>query len=271
MAKKSHKSGISRRAYAKRRGVSDAAIRRRIADGTLADAILPDGTVDPDKCDALLAAGTTAGHRVSSDLATARRRKLAAGNALLADEIRMSEESTVPRVEADQAELAACRRIAQHLYKIAADAAPSVAGRPPAIAAATLQRFVRDALLDISRTRTKTKRTPARAVAHGTTLPMATATELATTRANLLARRLELKRLVTTGAYVEVEPWSGAIMGRMAIAKSRLLGIHVKLAPSLQSTDADGARRLIEKAAADVLAELASEAVSMAELKPIAA
>ena len=42
--------GISRRAYAKRRGVTEAAVRKAIASGRISAE--PDGTLDPDVCDA---------------------------------------------------------------------------------------------------------------------------------------------------------------------------------------------------------------------------
>ncbi|OWK20633.1 hypothetical protein AJ88_27650 [Mesorhizobium amorphae CCBAU 01583] len=88
--------GISRRAYAKRRGCTEKAIRDRIADGTLVKAVLPDGTLDADKADKLLAAKVTAGKHVGSDLNDARRRKLAAGVALLQDEVEALVVSVVP-------------------------------------------------------------------------------------------------------------------------------------------------------------------------------
>ena len=45
--------GLSRRAYAKRRGCSDKTVRNAIEDGRIKDALLPDDTIDPEKADAL--------------------------------------------------------------------------------------------------------------------------------------------------------------------------------------------------------------------------
>ena len=48
-------SGVSRRAYARSRNISEATVRKYVAEGKLAQAVLPDGTIDPERADQLLA------------------------------------------------------------------------------------------------------------------------------------------------------------------------------------------------------------------------
>ena len=52
-------TGVSRRAYAKSRGISEAVVRKYLTQGKLTDALLPDGTLDAEKADRLLASSIT--------------------------------------------------------------------------------------------------------------------------------------------------------------------------------------------------------------------
>lgn len=45
--------GISRREYARRRGVSEKAVRKALADGRIKQSLLPDDSIDPDLADRL--------------------------------------------------------------------------------------------------------------------------------------------------------------------------------------------------------------------------
>src|SRR5687768_14105582 len=92
--------GLSRRAYARARGVDESTVREHVASGLLKPALLPDGSIDAALADALLAKGRTRGERTAPDLAGARRRKLAAQVALLADEVAEREGNLVPLAEA---------------------------------------------------------------------------------------------------------------------------------------------------------------------------
>src|SRR5215208_7216443 len=92
--------GLSRRAYAKARGVDESTVREHIKNGLLKPALLPDGSIDPALADALLAKGRTRGRDAAPDLAGARRRKLAAQVALLADEVAERQGNLVPLAEA---------------------------------------------------------------------------------------------------------------------------------------------------------------------------
>ena len=118
---------VSRRTYAKRRNVTEGAIRKRIADGSLADAMTPDGLIDPDKADALLAANTTAGRDISSDLVAAKRRKAAAACALLEGEVRDFGATLVPTKDVAAIYLQVVQEIARQFLRIGGLAAERVA------------------------------------------------------------------------------------------------------------------------------------------------
>lgn len=57
------KIGLSKRAYARRRGRDDKAVRKVIATGRIAAAILPDGTIDAVLADTLWGANTAPSQR----------------------------------------------------------------------------------------------------------------------------------------------------------------------------------------------------------------
>jgi hypothetical protein len=81
-------TGISRRAYARTRGISEAAVRAAVKSGVLASAVLPNGTIDAAKADKLLAAANTRPKpgRTPPVLASARQRRLRAQARDLQDE-----------------------------------------------------------------------------------------------------------------------------------------------------------------------------------------
>ena len=93
--------GLSRRAYAAQAGVSEATVRKHLRSGLLRPALLPNGNIDAAKADELLARQRTRG-TVSAALSDARRRKLAAQVALLADEIARRQKNLCRRDEADE-------------------------------------------------------------------------------------------------------------------------------------------------------------------------
>src|SRR5262245_20078098 len=78
---------LSQRGYARHRGVTPKAIRKRIAAGDLDGAIV-DGRIDPEIADRLLAENTTTGKRVTAvSLTAAKKRKLRAQIAELNDRL----------------------------------------------------------------------------------------------------------------------------------------------------------------------------------------
>jgi hypothetical protein len=87
MAKLPTQPGVSRRQYALSRNVSEAAIRKHIANGTLAGAVLENGIIDPDAADKLLAGSVTRGPKLPVQVSTAKGRRQRAQVRLLHDEV----------------------------------------------------------------------------------------------------------------------------------------------------------------------------------------
>lgn len=259
------KTEISRRAYAKRRNVTEAAIRKRIADGTLANAMTPSGLIDADLADKLLAENTTAGNQTTSGLSEARRRKAAASIALLRDEVEALESSFVPHDQADAVvkwlSLIAARRILQ-----VADIAAQVAGKPPAVAALAIDEAVRAAQNDIAATPIPEPRKPAAKGKAGKSLASMTLVQLATLRSNLHARRLEVQRHVKRGEVIALPKLESQLMHRLAVFKTNVSAMHAKLAPRFEGATPAKARTILLTELQQIVETLACKAVSAAEL-----
>lgn len=260
--------GISRRAYAKRRSVTEAAIRKRIADGTLAKALTTDGRIDPDVADRLLAEGTTAGAGTAGGLSEARRRKTAAAVALLCDEVAAFEGSVVSRQDADIVTRRLSLMVAKRLLQIPADIAATVAGKQPAIAAGVIDDAVFTALTEISEAKIVESKTKADAAEQPSkALATMTLVELATLRADLQARRLETERKLKRREAVLVADLGSQLQKRVIILKTNVLAMHHKLAPRFQNANAAKARVILSEELNHIVECLACKAVSAEELK----
>lgn len=264
--------GISRRAYAKRRGCTEKAIRDRISDGTIASAILPDGSIDMDLADRLLAEKVTAGKHTGSDLNEARRRKLAAGVALLNDEVSELAASVVRREDGARLVREQSLEIAARLFRIADDTAPKVAGKEAVTAASIIEGEVYTALTELcggdaslppDGEDDNSDEPPVRV---GEPLGDLSSVELAALKASLEARRLEIRRALNIREIVEIEAIVGPWADRLSIVRNRALGIHVKVAPFFVTAKTPEAKRILEVEISEVVEELADNAVSFAEL-----
>lgn len=256
---------ISRRAYAKRRNVTEAAIRKRIADGTLSSAMTADGKINPDLADKLLAENTTAGNQTTSGLSEARRRKAAASIALLRDEVEALENSVAPQAEADKAVKWLSLTFAWHMLQVA-DIAPQVAGKAPAVAADLIDKAVRAAQNAIAATpipRSKKSTTRGKA---GKPLASMTLVQLTELRTNLLARRLEVQRRINRGEDADLKLLLEQLLNRAAIFKTRAASLHAKLAPRFERTTPARARAILLDELEHIVEVLACKAVSASDL-----
>ncbi|MER9761595.1 hypothetical protein [Mesorhizobium sp. M0138] len=268
--------GISRRSYAKRRGVTEKAIRDRITDGTLTNAVLSDGTLDGDLADRLLAEKVTAGKHVGSDLNDARRRKLAAGVALLQDEVEALAVSVVPLDGVAPHIREITIDTARRLYVIADDFAGKVAGKVADEAAGIVDGAVREALTEISggyaalgedpdsedATYFEAKKSRAR----GAPLDDLTAVQLAALKADLEAQRLETKRGLINGELLEIKQIGDEFASRCSIVRNRMLGLHVKVAPHFQNANKREAKKLLEIEISEAVEEFGCAWVTAADL-----
>ena len=240
----------------------------------MAKAVLPDGTIDADKADKLLAEKVTAGKRTGSDLNEARRRKLAAGVALLQDDVSALVDSVVRVGDAGQHIRQNSLEIAQRLFRIADECAGKVAGKEAATAADILDDAVRAALDDLSDGGSEdddldNEDAPyleAQNSRGGAALNDLTAVQLAALKADLEAHRLETKRALNNGKLVEIERICGEFAARCSIVRNRLLGLHMKVAPHFLSADKREAKELLEMEISEGVEEMACTWVTKADL-----
>lgn len=259
--------GISRRAYAKRRHVTEAAIRKRIADGTLGDAVLVDGRIDPDVADRLLAENTTAGDRSPPGLSAARRRKGAAAIALLRDEVEALERSHMPRDLADHTTRRLSLIVATRLLRIADDIAADVVGKPARTAADIIDKAVFAALTEISETKVKGRSNSSTKRRRGKALAKATLVELATLRADLQARRLEVEHRIKRHEVIGIARWEVQLLNRVIVVKTNVLAMHHKLAPRFENATVAKAKAILAEDLRRIVEGFACKAVSAAELR----
>lgn len=254
--------GISRRQYAKRRGVSERSIRRAIEDGRIAASVLPDGMLDSDQADGLLAVGSVTGAAVPPKLADARRRKLAATVALLADDLDELERSVLTRAVGEATDDLIVREVARQFLALPDELAPKVAGLAPAIAAPIVEDAVRDALNRIADKGEKladdrAPTTDVAVVAAAPDLASMSATQLAAMKADLQARKLEIERGLKRRELMTVDEWERSMGLRMTTAKHRVCGLHYKTASRFDSATVDGARSIIRDELCDIIYDFA--------------
>lgn len=279
MGSHTKKSAISRRAYAKRRHVSEAAIRKRIADGTLVKALTKDGRIKPDVADRLLAAATTAGEKAPISLVDARRRKSAAAIALLQDEVDAVAAGYLPKRLIDESTRRINLTAARGLFRLPFILAALVAKKPPTIAGRIIDETVRRVLTEVAGSdpsaiaedaignRSKGEIPPLPAVMSASTVLSDLApVQLATMRTDLLARRLELRRAIAKGELGHIETWKREEMARITITQRLCLAMPHKLAPYMERATPAKVVDLVEHEIINILHHLACDAVSHAEL-----
>ena len=141
--------GITKSAYAKRRGVSPAAVTKALKTGRIKE--LPDGTIDPDEADAMWEANSKTSV-ATPQTSAARPKTQAATDARQADyheeralheaakrelaELRLAEErgELVRRASLRRAIFDAAREVRNRLLSIPARVAPLVAGESDIVA-----------------------------------------------------------------------------------------------------------------------------------------
>ncbi len=267
---KRRSSGMSRRGYAERRGVSDATVRRHLTSGLLAPALLPDDTIDADLADAILARSLTRSSAIPA-VDAARKRKLAAEIAMLQDEVTtLIDERVSP---------AAAREFVRDLLTLCAkqsigvvDAGAGLAGHVPVDCFTTLTEAVFTSLTAIAETRatTRTIEDEAAPTFAGVRLDALELTDLVALKADLQAQRLETLHATARGEMVLIAAIETDIIDRIANFRARLLAIPSRGAPLFQTlATADEARALTLELSAEALAQLAGDEMDEDELTEI--
>jgi hypothetical protein len=257
-------AGLSRRAYARARGVDESTVREHIASGLLKPALLPDGSIDAAAADALLAKGRTRGRGTTTDLAGARRRKLAAQVALLADEVAERDGNLVPVAEAKRVAAEILRRLAWGLRPLVAQA-PALAGRDSATAFALLTESVHEILTGLSETPVVAEQ----GCEPDTLSPALEGLDpvaLAARKADLEAQRIELIRAEARGELVALGTFESMVLPPCLTYRAGLLALPTKLAPSFEGLDPTGAAAALREALQEILANVANDDVTFPEL-----
>jgi len=255
--------GLSRRAYARARGVDESTVREHIASGLLAPALLADGSLDAALADALVAKGRTRGRGAAPDLAGARRRKLAAQVALLADEVAERRGNLVPLAEAKRVATEMLHRLAWGLRPLVTQA-PALAGHDSATAFTLLTKDVHDVL-------TRLSETPVVAEASEPNTPGAALEDLdpvalAARKTDLEAQRIELIRAEARGALVTVATFEAMIRPRFLTCRAGLLALPTKLAPYFVGLAPAEAIATVREALSEILANVSGDEIALPEL-----
>jgi hypothetical protein len=264
-------SGLSRREYAKRRGVSPTTIRRHVLSGLLAPALLPDDSIDATLADQILAKNLTRGAGAIPGLEAARRRKLLVEIALLTDELdALRSERVLPIVELEFLR-SFYALVARNSARVVADGA-MLAGKEPREAFAVLTESVYATLTTIAETQAQARDVPADPddLASGVPIEKLDLVDLAALKADRQAARLELNRATSRGELVLIADMSDDLGDRITNYRARLLGLPSRAAPLFQSLGtADEAQATTFELVAEALAQFADDAMSATELEEI--
>jgi hypothetical protein len=150
MTPQKRRQGVSRRAYATSRGVSERAIRKHLTSGLLAPAVLGDGSLDAGRADSILTSRLSRPSGPPPALADARKRKLLIQTVILADEVAELRGGLAPPADVARLERALFAAAAQILAEMVLPLGPALAGLAPHAAFANVDGAVYDALMLLS-------------------------------------------------------------------------------------------------------------------------
>ena len=250
-------SGLSRRAYARQRGCSEAAVRKAIADGRLKKAVLPDGSIDAHRADELLAHSTIASREPPSELSEARVRKLRAQCALLQDEIEELEGALITPGEAEEARSASCGHVTAKVRTMLERLIPRVTDVEAVEASAAIQQEAHQTLLELSQTVVMPISEPQeRQKQRG--LAKLTGVQLEALKNSLQARRLEVQSEQRDRTLVRLDDLGRDVTARFMTVRTKLLSLHHRSAPQLMHVDVARAREVLSPMVAEIVEALTS-------------
>jgi hypothetical protein len=237
-------SGLSRRAYAKSRHIDEGTVRKHLKSGVLAEALLPDGTIDPQRADELLKAARTKGKTVSIPLATAKLNKeavLAIKDARVVAEL---ERNLVRPDDSANWVAEGASVIAHILRKFPERVAGSVVGKDGRTIHRLLSEAINDTLNETSAMFAEREQAAKSAVESYVPevpdLRAMTATQLAAHRTVLQTRKLQLELARDEGILRYGDELMIPVTETIAVVKSRLwalparCGTQVEAAPSIE-------------------------------------
>lgn len=260
-------SGLSRRAYARQRGCSEAAVRKAIADGRLKKAVLPDGSIDAHRADELLAHSTIASREPPSELSEARLRKLRVQCALLRDEIEGLERASVSPAEAAELHETIFVHAAGKFLDLVNEIAPNLVEVDAPKASAVIQEAIYAALDRLASTQLVNDAEPS-LKSKGISLSKLTGTQLEAMKTTLQARRMELEAARRDGTSLSLEAVGQDLKGRIVTSRSKLLALPHRAAPLVQQSDEKQARIVLHRLIREAVEPMAGGYVSIDKLIP---
>jgi hypothetical protein len=246
--------GISRRAYAKQRGISESMVRKYIAQGTLTPQA--DGTVDPEAADRELANTVTRGQAEPVVLRTARQRHLRAKVRQLQDRIDRLRRQLIRPEDARAICAEQHRFIAARFRQMPGDAR-ALAGMSPTKAVRAMKDIIADALEYLETNDPPEDNAPKGAEVVPIDIDRLTPVQLQAHYATLQAVELEIERCHDLGELVEIEEEQLSFEEGLTVCKSIILSIPGRVAQLVQEATPEEAVALV---AAEV--ELAIEALT---------
>jgi len=259
-----HMTQLSRRGFAKSRGISEARVRALIADGTLASALTADGLLDSKKADALLAHTLTrpkAPERIPAALRSARQRKLRAQTRDALDELRELQSNMITVADAEAVNAPFVELIAASQRRLV-DLAPDVAGLAPDQAFRLLDNGVDACFISFQAALEKLHLSrPPKPPDPQPDLDISPVA-LQALLTNVQAEILERQRMLAHGQMVLLDDLQPDFNERMAINKSQFVAIPGRVAQLVAVASAEEARTLLAREVEGALANLAVKETS---------
>ncbi|MEO7222498.1 MAG: hypothetical protein ABIY37_08500, partial [Devosia sp.] len=235
-------TGVSRRAYAKSRKMSEAVVRKYLTQGKLSDALLPDGTLDAEKADQLLASSITRDRNQPVELRAGKARRLRAQALRLGDEVQDLERSLVQADRVRPIASVVGLIVADSLRPIAERMAPIIAGMNGKDAHLALRNAVSDALEIISSTMVAGGDGAKSGEEKELELDDLREPQLLAVQANLQADKLELGRALDKGILRRVADAVQEHEEKMVVSKSLVLAMPGRVAPYAEGATAEQLR-----------------------------
>lgn len=249
--------GISRREAARRAGITDRTVRRAIDSGALAKALLPDGSLHPERTLQLLSQHVQTGRRVPAALTTAKTRRLRAQVAKVADEVAAVRGASITVADVESEQRAQIATLKTHLGGLPWDAGNAAAGKPAPTAHQILRRLLYEALGRITDAEPAALPYPGPDDSEpepdlGTLSP----NDLTARRIALQAEKMEIETALARGHMVNLAEAVEAFDLRLSVCKSLLMAMPGRVAQAAPSSTPAQLEALVQIEVDGAMAEL---------------
>ncbi len=239
--------GISRREAARRAGVNEATIRKHLANGDLAGALLSDGSLDAAKVERLAARTIQKGPVAPMALSSARNRRLRAQVGNLIDDVAASRANAITQADADAAMDEQRKVFADKVAGFAWTVGTEAAGKPASEAFATIRDSVHRVLERLSSPESDAPDSDEDPNDNeAPDLDVLSPNDLAARRINLQAEKMEIERALARGDMVLVDEAARDFDTRMATFKSLFTAIPASVANQAETLTPDDLEALVQ-------------------------